>query len=175
MNGLEITTENCEAAKFSIPYYVYTQSIVVLKSNTTINTFADLAGKTVETGTDYKAQFIMEDWNAKNPERQIQIVTTDTPTPFADLDSQRVDAKFLDTPIAKWYGANDPSGKYKIVGGDLNPGYYGIAFSLNQPQYPDADSRSQRGDLGYVAQRHAEEDLPGWRRLLTSTPTEQPL
>ena len=61
MNGWEISKENAKAAKSSIPYYVYTQSIVVLTSNTTINSFADLAGKTVETGTDYKAQFIMED------------------------------------------------------------------------------------------------------------------
>jgi len=133
MNGLEITPENAKSAKFSIPYYVYTQSIVVLTSNTTINSFADLAGKKVETGTDYKAQFIMEDWNAAHPDQKINIITTDTPTPFADLDSHRVDAEFLDTPIAKWYGANDPSGKYKTVGGDLNPGYYGIAFDPHGP------------------------------------------
>jgi ABC-type amino acid transport substrate-binding protein len=133
MNGLEITPENAKSAKFSIPYYVYTQSIVVLSGNTTINSFADLAGKKVETGTDYKAQFIMEDWNAAHPTQKITIITTDTPTPFADLDSKRVDAEFLDTPIAKWYGANDPSGKYKTVGGDLNPGYYGIAFDPASP------------------------------------------
>lgn len=134
MNGLEISEENVKSARFSIPYYVYTQSIVVLKDNTAINSFEDLAGKKVETGTDYKAQFIMEDWNAQHPDKKITIVTTDTPTPFADLDSRRVDAEFLDTPIAKWYGGNDPTGKYKIVGGDLYPGYYGIGFNLNNPQ-----------------------------------------
>ncbi|MGE5334745.1 MAG: substrate-binding periplasmic protein [Nitrososphaerota archaeon] len=133
MNGLEITPENAKSAKFSIPYYVYTQSIVVLSSNTTINSFADLAGKKVETGTDYKAQYIMEDWNAAHPSQKITIITTDSPTPFSDLDSHRADAEFIDTPIAKWYGANDPSGKYKTVGGDLNPGYYGIAFDPNSP------------------------------------------
>jgi ABC-type amino acid transport substrate-binding protein len=136
MNGLEISSENVKSAKFSIPYYVYTQSIVVLKDNTTINSFADLAGKKVETGTDYKAQFIMEDWNAQHPANKITIVTTDNPTPFSDLDSHRVDAEFLDTPIAKWYGSNDPSGKYKAVGGDLNPGYYGIGFDPNGPNTP---------------------------------------
>jgi ABC-type amino acid transport substrate-binding protein len=137
MNGWEISPDNYQAAESSIPYYVYTQSIVVLKSNTTINSFADLAGKKVETGTGYQAQTIMEDYNAKNPGKQIQIVTTDNPTPFTDLDSHRVDAMFLDTPIAKWYGANDPSGKYKDVGGDaLFPGYYGMAFSLTNPNTP---------------------------------------
>jgi ABC-type amino acid transport substrate-binding protein len=136
MNGLEISSENVKSAKFSIPYYVYTQAIVVLKDNSTISGFADLAGKKVETGTDYKAQFIMEDWNAQHPTQKITIVTTDTPTPFADLDSHRVDAEFLDAPIAKWYGGNDPSGKYKAVGGDLNPGYYGIGFDPNNPNTP---------------------------------------
>ena len=150
----------------AFPYYVYTQSIVVLTRTTRrINSFADLAGKTVETGTDYKAQFIMEDWNAAHPSQKITIVTTDTPTPFADLDSHRVDAEFLDTPIAKWYGANDPSGKYKIVGGDLNPGYYGIAFDPNGPNTATLTAGGQPGHRADVHRRHTAEDLSEWRRL----------
>lgn len=133
MNGLEIAKENIASATFSIPYYVYTQSIVVLSTNTSINTFDDLAGKKVETGTAYKAQFIMEDYNASHPSNKITISTSDNPTPFNDLLAGRVDAMFIDTPIAKWYGSNDPSGKFKTVGGDLNPGYYGIGFSKTNP------------------------------------------
>jgi glutamine transport system substrate-binding protein len=128
MNGLEITSDNLASAKFSIPYYVYTQSIVVLSTNTTINTFDDLAGKKVETGTGYKAQQILEDYNT-NHATKITIVATDNPTPFTDLLAGRVDAEFLDTPIAKWYGSGDPSGKFKTVGGDMFPGYYGIGFN----------------------------------------------
>jgi ABC-type amino acid transport substrate-binding protein len=134
MNGLEITSDNIQAgAKFSIPYYVYTQSIVVLKSNTTINGFNDLAGKTVETGTGYEAENVIDAWNAAHPDQKIKKVTLDTPTPFADLQSGRVDAEFIDTPIAAWYGANDPSGLYKIVGEPMDPGYYGIAVDPNNP------------------------------------------
>jgi polar amino acid transport system substrate-binding protein len=136
MNGWEISSDNYQAAETSIPYYVYTQSIVVLKSNTTINSFADLAGKKVETGTGYQAQTIMQDYNAKNQGNQINIVANDTPN-FQDLDSHRVDAMFLDTPIAEWYGPNNPQGNYKTVGGNnLFPGYYGIAFSPTNPNTP---------------------------------------
>src|SRR5215469_1845016 len=136
MNGWEISKDNLQAAESSIPYYVYTQSIVVLKSNTTINSFDDLAGKNVETGTGYQAQTIMENYNAQHASNPIKIVANDTPN-FQDLDSHRVDAMFLDTPIAKWYGGNDPSGKYKDVGGDdLFPGYYGMAFSPTNPNTP---------------------------------------
>lgn len=137
MNGLEITSDNIQAgAKFSIPYYVYTQSIVVLKTNTTINSFADLAGKKVETGTGYEAQNVMDAYNAAHPNGKINETLTDNPTPFTDLQSGRVDAMFIDTPIAEWYGGNDPSGLYKIVGGPLDPGYYGIAFDPNNPNTP---------------------------------------
>lgn len=136
MNGLEITSDNVQSASFSIPYYVYTQSIVVLNTNTTINSFSDLAGKKVETGTGYHAQDIMEAYNAANPNNKINIVPTDTPTPFADLLAGRVDAMFLDTPIAEWYGGNDPSGKFKVVGQPSNPGYYGIAFNRSNPNTP---------------------------------------
>lgn len=133
MNGLEITPDNMKSAKFSIPYYVYTQSIVVLSTNTSIHSFNDLAGKTVETGSGYEAQNVMDDYNAKNPNHKITVKLTDTPTPFTDLQSGRVDAMFIDTPIAAWYGANDPSGKFKIVGDPMDAGYYAIGFSPNNP------------------------------------------
>jgi polar amino acid transport system substrate-binding protein len=136
MNGLEIQPNHLAAASFSIPYYVYTESIVVLKTNTTINGFSDLPGKTVETGTAYHAQDIMDAYNAAHPSNKITEKITDTPTPFTDLLSGRVDAMFIDTPIAEWYGANDPSGKFKIVGQPSNPGYYGVAFSRSNPNTP---------------------------------------
>ncbi|HLY29998.1 MAG TPA: ABC transporter substrate-binding protein [Ktedonobacterales bacterium] len=143
MNGLEITSDTATSATFSIPYYVYTQSIIVLKTNTTIHSFADLAGKTVETGTGYNAQFIMEDYN-KTHTPKINIVTTDNPTPFTDLNTHRVDAFFLDTPIAEWYGVNDPSGLYKTVGGFLDPGYYGIGFSRTNKNTPTLKKEMNR-------------------------------
>ena len=134
MNGLEITSDNIQSgAKFSIPYYVYTQSIVVLKTNTTINSFNDLAGKNVETGTGYEAQNVMDEWNTAHPTQKIKETLLDTPTPFTDLANGRVDAMFIDTPIAEWYGANDPSGLYKVVGDPVDPGYYGIAVDPNNP------------------------------------------
>ena len=75
----------------------------------------------------------MEDYNTAHPNKKINIQTNDTPTPFDDLAAGRVDAMFLDTPIAQWYGANDFDKRFKIVGGDLNPGYYGIAVSPTNP------------------------------------------
>ena len=55
MNGLEITPDRMKTMLFTQPYYVYTQQIVVQSGNNSIHCFADLEGKTVGTGTGYKA------------------------------------------------------------------------------------------------------------------------
>src|SRR5258708_9432310 len=67
MNGLEISSENVKSAKFSIPYYVYTQAIVVLKDNSTISGFADLPGKKGETSTAHMAPIIFQNSTPPHP------------------------------------------------------------------------------------------------------------
>jgi polar amino acid transport system substrate-binding protein len=123
MNGLEISSDNVGSALFTIPYYVYTEQIVVKADNTTINSFQDLEGKTVGTGTGYKA----EDYLEADPKIHEKLYDTDLP--FSDLAAGRIDAILIDAPIAQFYGVNDPDHRFKVVGGDLFPGYYGIGLS----------------------------------------------
>jgi polar amino acid transport system substrate-binding protein len=127
MNGLEVTPEREKVLAFSTPYYVYTEQVVVQKNNTTIHGFADLAGHKVGTGTGYKADDIMHDYNAHHA-KQITIKEYDTDLPFADLDAGRLDAIFIDLPIAAYYGLPPIDDKLKLVGPPVDPGYYGIAF-----------------------------------------------
>jgi polar amino acid transport system substrate-binding protein len=130
MNGLEISSDNLASAKFTIPYYVYTEQIVVRADNTTINSFQDLEGKTVGTGTGYKAQDYLE------ADPKIHEKLYDTDLPFSDLAAGRIDAILIDAPIAQFYGANDSQHRFKIVGGDLFPGYYGIGLPPNAATTP---------------------------------------
>ncbi|HEY7122677.1 MAG TPA: ABC transporter substrate-binding protein [Ktedonobacterales bacterium] len=123
MNGLEISSDNVGSALFTIPYYVYTEQIVVKADNTTITSFKDLEGKTVGTGTGYKA----EDYLEADPAIHEKLYDTDLP--FSDLAAGRIDAILIDAPIAQFYGAQDSQHRFKIVGGDLFPGYYGIGLS----------------------------------------------
>lgn len=128
MNGLEITPDRQKVLRFSNPYYVYTEQLVVRKSNTSIHGFADLPGKTVGTGSAYKADQIMQDWNRAHPSRKITIKEYDTDLPFADLDAGRLDAVFIDLPIAAYYGLPPVDSNLKLVGAPIDPGYYGVAF-----------------------------------------------
>lgn len=130
MNGLEISSDNVGSAKFTIPYYVYTEQIVVKADNTTINSFQDLEGKTVGTGTGYKAESYLE------ADPKINVKLYDTDLPFSDLAAGRIDAILIDAPIAQFYGAKDPQHRFKIVGGDLFPGYYGIGLPPNASTTP---------------------------------------
>jgi polar amino acid transport system substrate-binding protein len=128
MNGLEITPQHQKVLLFSRPYYVYTEQVVVQKNNTTIHGFGDLPGKAVGTGTGYKSDDIMQAWNAAHPGKKINIKEYDTDLPFADLDAGRLDAVFIDLPIAAYYAEPPIDTKLKLVGPPVNPGYYGIAF-----------------------------------------------
>jgi polar amino acid transport system substrate-binding protein len=131
MNGLEISSDNVCSAKLTIPYYVYTEEIVVQAGNTSINSFKDLEGKTVGTGTGYKAETYLE------ADPLIHEKLYDTDLPFSDLAAGRIDAILIDTPIAQYYGKDDPQHRFKIVGPDLYPGYYGIALAPNASTTPE--------------------------------------
>lgn len=128
MNGLEITPDRKKVLLFSNPYYVYTEQVVVRKSNTTIHGFTDLPGKTVGTGTGYASDDVMQAWNKAHPDKKINIKEYDTDLPFADLDAGRLDAVFIDLPIAAYYARPPIDDKLKLVGPPVDPGYYGIAF-----------------------------------------------
>jgi polar amino acid transport system substrate-binding protein len=131
MNGLEITPDRQKVLLFSRPYYVYTEQVVVQKGNTTIHGFNDLPGKTVGTGTGYKSDDIMQAWNKAHPDKKINIKEYDTDLPFADLDAGRLDAVFIDLPIAAYYALPPIDDKLKLAGPPVDPGYYGIAFTPN--------------------------------------------
>ncbi|HEY5764814.1 MAG TPA: ABC transporter substrate-binding protein, partial [Candidatus Deferrimicrobiaceae bacterium] len=60
MNGIEITPLRAEKILFSVPYYVYTEQLVVRKEETRIRDLSDLRGKKVGTLTGAVAQEILE-------------------------------------------------------------------------------------------------------------------
>ncbi len=139
MNGLEISPDNQKDAVFSIPYYVYTEEIVVRADTnaSNIHSLTDLENKTVGTGTGYKAQEYLQ------ADPKIATRTYDSvDTMFNDLASGTLDALLLDAPIAQWYGANDSQGRFKVVTNpdgsylDLFPGYYGLGFNPKNPHTP---------------------------------------
>ncbi|MEI8347185.1 MAG: ABC transporter substrate-binding protein/permease, partial [Pseudomonadota bacterium] len=121
MNGLEITPERAQGVLFSIPYYVYTEQLVVKKEESEIKTFPDLKGKKVGTLGGAISQRMLEDLGGVNIK-----VYTGQAEPYQDLALNRLDAVLMDLPIAAYYAKPNPKLRYQ--GDTIGEGLYGIAF-----------------------------------------------
>jgi polar amino acid transport system substrate-binding protein len=120
MNGLEITPERQKRVLFSRPYYAYTLQLMVRKGETRIGSIHDLAGKKVGT----LAGTVAYERLAKI--EGIEVRSYSAAWPYEDLALGRLDAAFLDTPIAVYYGRPDPRLEY--AGPPEPGGFYGIAL-----------------------------------------------
>ncbi len=119
LSGYEITPENEQAALFSRPYYVYAQQLVVRSEERHIATLDDCRKKLVGTMAGSAADRVLR-------QQGIEPVAFDGQVePYLDLELGRLDAVLLDTPIVTYYGETNP--KFKLVGGHIAPGKYGIA------------------------------------------------
>jgi polar amino acid transport system substrate-binding protein len=121
MNGIEITPQRKERILFSLPYYIYTEQLVVRKDETRIRGVNDLNGKKVGTLSGTVAQEILQ----KIGGVKVKVYGGQV-EPYEDLALGRLDAVLLDLPIAAYYGRPNPKLKYQ--GEPVGEGYYGIAI-----------------------------------------------
>lgn len=142
MNGWEQTADRQKTENFSDPYYRYGQQIIVRVDDTrfagvTPTSVSVLGGYTVGTGSGYKAETIMNDFNATNPPKKINVHSYAGNIAFSDLVQRKVDAFFLDFPIAAYYvlgtgpGAT-PIPQLKLLGGTLNKNNYYVGFNKSR-------------------------------------------
>ncbi len=120
MNGIEITPARKERVLFSVPYYIYTEQLVVRKEETKIRNTSDLRGKKVGTLSGTAAQTILEKMGGVD----VKIYSGQV-EPYEDLAIGRIDAVLLDLPIAAYYARPNPELKY--AGAPVGEGFYGIA------------------------------------------------
>lgn len=147
MNGWEKTPDREKTELFSDPYYRYGQQIIVRAddsrfANVTPTDVSVLAGYTVGTGSGYLAETIMDNYNSSHPSSKINVHSYTGNIAFSDLVQHKVDAFFLDYPIATYYilgtgpGAT-PIPQLKLLGGTLYKDNYYVGFnksSHNTPQ-----------------------------------------
>ncbi len=144
MNGWEQTTDRQKTELFSVPYYRYGQQIVVRVGDSrftgvTPTDVSVLGGYTVGTGSGYKAETIMNDYNGTNPPKKITIHSYAGNIAFTDLVQNKVDAFFLDLPIASYYVKGTGPGAQPIpqltfLGGTLNKDNYYVGFNKSSPR-----------------------------------------
>lgn len=127
VNGLEITEDRKEKIFFSDPYYYTFEQIVVRQENQSIHSFSDLKGKKVGTLKASLAERMLTEV------KEIEVRSYDSDVnSYEDLANGRLDAVFLDAPIAIYHGTSNP--KLKIAGEPVGKMAYGIGVRKNNPE-----------------------------------------
>ncbi len=126
MNGVEVTPDRVKAVRFTRPYYVYSLQLVVQAADARFGSLDDCKrlGGVVGTLEDTAAERLLDQMGIAKKVYGNQV------EPYVDLGLGRLDAVFLDLPIAAYYGR--PNTKLKFVGPAIAPGYYAIAFRKDQ-------------------------------------------
>ncbi|HVB24977.1 MAG TPA: ABC transporter substrate-binding protein [Ktedonobacteraceae bacterium] len=146
MNGWEKTSDREKTELFSDPYYRYGQQIIIRANDTRFASTPNpqdvsvLAGLTVGTGAGYLAQTIMEDYNSavSSASQKINIKAYAGNIAFSDLVQNKLDAFFLDSPIAAYYilgsgpGAT-PIPQLKLLGTPIYKDNYYVGFNKSNP------------------------------------------
>lgn len=131
MNGIEITEERKKKVLFSVPYYIYTEQLVVRKDEERIKGLENLRGKKVGTLSGAVAQDILMGIGSVD----VKIYSGQV-EPYEDLALGRLDAVLLDLPIAAYYAKPNPALKY--AGKPTGDGFYGIAIRKADKRLKDA-------------------------------------
>jgi polar amino acid transport system substrate-binding protein len=125
-NGIEITASRLEQILFSIPYFVTFEQLVVRASDPSIQSIHDLDHKKVGTLKSSLAHYMLE----ANHKGQIVFYEEES-SGFADVENGRIDAFFIDYPIALYYGLSNP--KLRAAGPPEGKVLYGVAVSKKNP------------------------------------------
>ena len=144
MNGWEKTPDREKTELFSEPYYRYGQQIIIRVDDTRFSgvnptDVSALAGYTVGTGSGYLAETIMNNYNGAHPSKKINVHAYSGNIAFSDLVQHKVDAFFLDFPIAAYYvkgtgpGAK-PIPQLTFLGETLYKDNYYVGFNKSSPR-----------------------------------------
>lgn len=120
ISGYEMTDERRRQVRFTRPYYVYEQQLVVRRGDERIRSLDDCQEMAVGTLAGTAAERLLEERGVREVvgfEGQVE--------PYVDLELGRVDAVLLDLPIAIFYASMNP--RLEFVGKNVGQGTYGIA------------------------------------------------
>lgn len=118
--------------------YVDNSQVFVVKADSGIATFADLAGKSVAVQTDSSAEAALKEDDNKELKDSFKelVVVSDYNTAFMNLDSNAVEAIAMDIGVAK-YQMESRDGEYKILDDVLSAEQYAVGFAKNNTELRD--------------------------------------
>ena len=139
--------------------YVDNSQVFVVKEDSGIATFDDLAGKSVAVQTDSSAEAALKEDDNKELKDSFKelVVVSDYNTAFMNLDSNAVEAIAMDIGVAK-YQMESRDGKYKILDDVLSAEQYAVGFAKNNPELRDKvqktlDEMREDGKFAEIAEK----------------------
>ena len=116
----------------SAPYYDNTQ-VIMVKEGSDIKSSADLAGKVVAVQLGTSGEAMLKGDLADMAATFDELTTCDSFLKcFTELDSNGVDAVFVDKPVAESYAAKNEG--FTIIDENLGAEQYGIAFRADDAE-----------------------------------------
>ena len=139
--------------------YVDNSQVFVVKADSGIATFADLAGKSVAVQTDSSAEAALKEDDNKELKDSFKelVVVSDYNTAFMNLDSNAVEAIAMDIGVAK-YQMESSDGEYKILDDVLSAEQYAVGFAKNNTELRDKvqktlDEMRKDGKFAEIAEK----------------------
>ena len=147
--------------------YIDNKQVVVVKTDSGINSLADLEGKTVETQKDSSALAALEGDNktlADTFEDLTQVA--DYNTAFMDLESGACDAVAIDIGVAQYQISQKGSDQYKMLDEIISSEQYGVGFKKGNDELKDKvqatlDEMFEDGTVEEIAQKYDTYGVPG--------------
>ena len=139
--------------------YVDNSQVFVVKADSGIATFADLAGKSVAVQTDSSAEAALKEDDNKELKDSFKelVVVSDYNTAFMNLDSNAVEAIAMDIGVAK-YQMESRDCEYKILDDVLSAEQYAVGFAKNNTELRDKvqktlDEMRKDGKFAEIAEK----------------------
>ena len=148
--------------------YVDNKQVIVVRTDSGINSFADLAGKLVEVQTDSSAlAALQEDQKALADTFGNLTEIAEYNTAFMDLESGACDAIAMDIGVANYQiSFRENSDEYMILEEVISSEQYGIGFKKGNTELRDKvqatlDEMAEDGTIAKIAEKYADFGVPG--------------
>ena len=148
--------------------YIDNKQVIVVKSDSGINSLDDLAGKTVETQKDSSALSALKGDNKTLSDKFATLTeVADYNTAFMDLESGACDAVAVDIGVGQHQiSSKSNSDAYKILTDPISSEQYGIGFKKGNDALKDKvqatlDEMFADGTVVKIAQNYSDSGVPG--------------